>query len=1081
MTELKCKVCGGAIERKGNFYVCLHCRTKWVIDVADDVHAVDRANAWAALRDGNFERATELFENIILKDKNGHEAYWGRALATNGIIYVTDLSENKKVPTCNNITENSFINNSDVKKAISLAPDDIAESYKSQAEYIEKVRIEWLEKASKEPEYDVFISFKDSDRENGIERTQDSIDAQDLYNALSAEGYKVFFSRISLRDKISEQYEPYIYNAIKTAKVMIVFGEKAEYFSSVWIKNEWSRFKTRIEKGEKHKNLLVVVYKNMNPGDLPAVLSSRQCLNAADIMYFTDLNRHIKKVIELSKQSVHLDRVKIEGGQIAKKATELTVNTVKTREIGAGAIAETSISEKQSVSLINTYLKASDWSAADSLIEEVLFDNPSCAEAIWCKILKNNRASDEQALLRLLSSPNAYFNDFALLEKLLNCSSKDFAAHILDLFYGISFASDALHKSVLERILPFDYPNREKKIKEAFNSAISTAHLSTFELLLGTLASDEVDRYVAYNLAFANATSETVTKRKVLGNVLSVDEGNLEALRTVVDTDIVTKTDTAKIIADFETLLKFTTTNDDEVVRVLNALTAENHSLGQNVIAFARQLIRYYHGDKVNLKDKLLKFSNKLLKYKSMSEAEYYFNLIISVDKNCAEAYWGLCLVKVGAVNEADVVNREVPIKNCAEFNKYLTLVDEKRRVECIELTKQQERNKEKKNEGIKKQIKLFNKFLEVYKNKKTDIILENNKIKDNKNSIYKEKKLAITALVFFALGIILVIKAYLAYEDYVPIEFASLSILISVLAIIDIVIIGILLSKDLHRSSYDDDGELIFFWLKLFFLTIITVGIYMLYVLIILLGSRPSVKPIDAQIVENEKRISEENKNIDEINAKIQKYNSLLKNIEEGRNLDEKTNEQEIKKIITKMDDLEQAKKQYEEGIVEYRLIDEKEYQVCKFKGGKDIGNVFILDEINGKPVTSIGDDVFGRCDYLASVIIPDYVTTIHNSAFRECRLLKSIVIPDLVTTIGSGAFKFSGLTSVVIGNSVTSIDGSAFAHCSSLASIKYKGTEKQWETISKVTEYDYGWDKEAGRDTNAGKYSITYNYTEE
>lgn len=200
-----CRTCGGSLKRVGNYYVCEYCRNKWEIASGNDVHAVDRANAWSALRDGDFEKAAELFENIIVKEAKNHEAYWGRALALAGIVYVTDMSENKKVPTCNNITEESFINNKDVKKAISLAPADIADGYKQQAEYIEKVRIEWLEKASKEPAYDVFISFKDSDRENGIERTQDSIDAQDLYNALVAEGYKVFFSRISLRDKISEQ------------------------------------------------------------------------------------------------------------------------------------------------------------------------------------------------------------------------------------------------------------------------------------------------------------------------------------------------------------------------------------------------------------------------------------------------------------------------------------------------------------------------------------------------------------------------------------------------------------------------------------------------------------------------------------------------------------------------------------------------------------------------------------------------------------------------------------------------------------------------------------------------------------
>ena len=279
MEEKVCKSCGGTITRKGNFYVCDFCMSKWLIDASEDITAVERANAWEALRLSDFEKATELFDEIIVKDNKNYEAFWGRALSTNAITYVNDTIEGKKVPTCNNITEECFLENKDVKKAISLAPEEIKESYKTQAEQIERIRAEWLNVASKEKPYDIFISFKDSDREHGIERTQDSQDAQELYTILVDAGYKVFFSRVSLRGKVSEQYEPYIYNAIKTAKVMIVFGEKAEYFSSTWIKNEWSRFRARIEKGEKHKNSLVVVYKNCSPSDLPAALASRQALD----------------------------------------------------------------------------------------------------------------------------------------------------------------------------------------------------------------------------------------------------------------------------------------------------------------------------------------------------------------------------------------------------------------------------------------------------------------------------------------------------------------------------------------------------------------------------------------------------------------------------------------------------------------------------------------------------------------------------------------------------------------------------------------------------------------------------------
>ncbi len=296
-----CRSCGGELDRQGNYYVCRFCGNKWMIDAAEDVHVVDRANAWAALRDCDFEKAAELFENIIFKDKNNHEAYWGRALALAGIIYVTDFHENKRVPTCNNISESSFLESRDVNKAIELAPSDIADSYRAQAEKIEAIRAEWVRKARKEPPYDVFICFKDSDREAGVERTSDSFSAHELYIALKSEGYKVFFSRVSLRDKVSEHYEPYIYNALKTAKVMIVYGEKTDYFSAVWVKNEWLRFRNMIESGDKPENSLVVAYKGIDPADLPTGLRSRQCMNAAEFTFFDDLKAHIKSVIKASQ------------------------------------------------------------------------------------------------------------------------------------------------------------------------------------------------------------------------------------------------------------------------------------------------------------------------------------------------------------------------------------------------------------------------------------------------------------------------------------------------------------------------------------------------------------------------------------------------------------------------------------------------------------------------------------------------------------------------------------------------------------------------------------------------------------
>ena len=53
--------------------------------------------------------------------------------------------------------------------------------------------------------------------------------------------------------------------------------------------------------------------------------------------------------------------------------------------------------------------------------------------------------------------------------------------------------------------------------------------------------------------------------------------------------------------------------------------------------------------------------------------------------------------------------------------------------------------------------------------------------------------------------------------------------------------------------------------------------------------------------------------------------------------------------------------------------------------------------------------------------------------------------------------AFQYcSGLTSITIPDSVKSIGKLAFYVCSNLASITYKGTKSQWESVSKGTDWN-------------------------
>lgn len=109
---------------------------------------------------------------------------------------------------------------------------------------------------------------------NSAYRTVDSVLTQDIYDHLIDRGSKVFFACITLENKLGQEYEPYIFAALNSAKVMLAIGTNSEYYNSVWIKNEWSRYLSLMH-NDRGKTL-IPCYRDVDPYDMPLEFKNLQ-------------------------------------------------------------------------------------------------------------------------------------------------------------------------------------------------------------------------------------------------------------------------------------------------------------------------------------------------------------------------------------------------------------------------------------------------------------------------------------------------------------------------------------------------------------------------------------------------------------------------------------------------------------------------------------------------------------------------------------------------------------------------------------------------------------------------------------
>ena len=297
MIVYKCKMCGGNlnIQEGEKTAVCEYCRTQQTVPSTDDekkANLFNRANHFR--RNSEFDKAKEIYEHILDEDSNDAEVYWSIVLCKYGIEYVEDPVTGERKPTINRVQPLSILQDADYKMTLEHA-DFIQKSlYEKEAVEIDEIQKEILNIANNESPYDIFISYKEKAMDGG--RTQSSVLAQNIYQMLTKEGYRVFFSRISLEDKLGQKYEPYIYSALNSAKLMLVVGTEKEEFNAPWVKNEWMRFLNMMQ--ENTQKVLIPCFRNIDPYDLPDEFQMLQSQDMAKVGADQDLLHGIEKIMK---------------------------------------------------------------------------------------------------------------------------------------------------------------------------------------------------------------------------------------------------------------------------------------------------------------------------------------------------------------------------------------------------------------------------------------------------------------------------------------------------------------------------------------------------------------------------------------------------------------------------------------------------------------------------------------------------------------------------------------------------------------------------------------------------------------
>ena len=278
-----CPNCGSEekVDQNQETFKCSHCfRTLPVREskTIQDSSLQRRLDDAITKRNGcDFEEAGLILEDLESEYPDVADIYYQLLLTDYGVSFVSENNSVTEKPVISAVQKESIFSNEHYRKLESLLTNfpNRLKNYKDRLEEIDKIREEAIKTMKDIEPFEVFICYKRTTEDGSL--TWDSKTADKLYRKFTDWGLNVFYAEETLYHKYAGRaFEPVICSALLSAKLFVLVcasPNHAEYLQAPWVKNEWTRFKKRIDNEVDVKLRLLPVFDNgFTPEQLPRAL-----------------------------------------------------------------------------------------------------------------------------------------------------------------------------------------------------------------------------------------------------------------------------------------------------------------------------------------------------------------------------------------------------------------------------------------------------------------------------------------------------------------------------------------------------------------------------------------------------------------------------------------------------------------------------------------------------------------------------------------------------------------------------------------------------------------------------------------